>query len=1099
MESVEAGPSRPRLSNTTHELEPETPGTTARRRSWFGLGSPTKAANPLPAQLETGKPSLGNTFHALEDDGEPPDSKDREGSPGTLRRRRMPTKGSIDDDDVMELKDSSGRSMRRRESDTTIRRSDHEPPDAKFDADTLKIPIIPARTSSTTDWSNPPIDLHLDKEQPPVPLDRPLPPLPDSSPQSGPSYRRIIPHEIVVIPSSPSRFSNGPRSSRPSTADSLRVEGSSFGRRSRSSSRTRSRSSSRTRTGHDPLPSALGIGHPNGRRGSAHDFDDDRPPPVPVKNISVSSPVRTRDSSPAPGGRIAFADLDQEIRPPTDGRRDRMRRARSFSGILGRTASSSTHASASSSRSQSPEKMERLADEQEEGTVKAAGVLGWFGLKRTVKRQSSEGRLPVAVATHQAAEESFEPKRKLSAEEPESEEDHLLAADRPGSVHEEVRTPDTPRRPELRSQASERTVVPAAQGRIASLFNRKSSSASQPPEESPPLAESMPSPVLPPAQAQPIPGGARRRPDTADSSQSSVRSGHFDPEISDFADQYASTPTDGEENLLSPDASVHWGPGIRPWMGGSELHRSPRSSISSGPASMPEKSILMASTLSQESKRHDAAAAGGRLRSSSDAIKPQSINSDEKQHGEPRASTRSLQPSPFTDGRPKLHSRSSTGNVSTLGQKVRNVFSRPSSSRGRSHTLSQPPTTAPPSLDVDEFGGLPSRVLDRTSSFRPSSSRSSSDLPSPGSRRGILSRDVAHSSLLGSHGSDSRGFLSETPERSPRTSFTGASTSSIASGSGESSRKSTDPPPVPEMLPRSRGRPRASTLSSGVTFNSLLPPLSPNLFPVSATPPRRRPSAIARLSQGLLSSGTSSPRSNSLFPLPPKPSSPFSPGIGISDDATSTSVSSAASPRPSAGSISAAADNAAIKAASVRRDDETVEEYLQRVTTTVGRGDVARVLASRSVQRQHIPSFADLAHSADHFHTEALNLYMSGFDFTQNALDIAIRRLLMHMSLPRETQQIDRVIEAFSVRYEACEPNLFSGKGWLGTFDQDQHADTCSDNTYVLAFSMMMLHTDAFNKHNRNKMTKADYVRNTRLDGVPPVVLEVGDKVEIMR
>lgn len=37
---------------------------------------------------------------------------------------------------------------------------------------------------------------------------------------------------------------------------------------------------------------------------------------------------------------------------------------------------------------------------------------------------------------------------------------------------------------------------------------------------------------------------------------------------------------------------------------------------------------------------------------------------------------------------------------------------------------------------------------------------------------------------------------------------------------------------------------------------------------------------------------------------------------------------------------------------------------------------------------------------------------------------------------------------------------------------------------------MMMLHTDAFNRHNKNKMTKADYVRNTRLDGVPETTLE---------
>jgi len=54
---------------------------------------------------------------------------------------------------------------------------------------------------------------------------------------------------------------------------------------------------------------------------------------------------------------------------------------------------------------------------------------------------------------------------------------------------------------------------------------------------------------------------------------------------------------------------------------------------------------------------------------------------------------------------------------------------------------------------------------------------------------------------------------------------------------------------------------------------------------------------------------------------------------------------------------------------------------------------------------------------------------MSRFDFTHNALDVALRRLLMHMSLPRETQQIDRIIEAFSVRYEDCEPGLFIQKG----------------------------------------------------------------------
>lgn len=67
--------------------------------------------------------------------------------------------------------------------------------------------------------------------------------------------------------------------------------------------------------------------------------------------------------------------------------------------------------------------------------------------------------------------------------------------------------------------------------------------------------------------------------------------------------------------------------------------------------------------------------------------------------------------------------------------------------------------------------------------------------------------------------------------------------------------------------------------------------------------------------------------------------------------------------------------------------------------------------------------------SADDFCAEALRIYMTRFDFKHNPLDVALRKLLMHMSLPRETQQIDRIIEAFAVRYEQCEPGLFVQTG----------------------------------------------------------------------
>ena len=47
------------------------------------------------------------------------------------------------------------------------------------------------------------------------------------------------------------------------------------------------------------------------------------------------------------------------------------------------------------------------------------------------------------------------------------------------------------------------------------------------------------------------------------------------------------------------------------------------------------------------------------------------------------------------------------------------------------------------------------------------------------------------------------------------------------------------------------------------------------------------------------------------------------------------------------------------------------------------------------------------------------------------------------------------------------------------------------DHAYVLAFSLIMLHTDAFNPSNKRKMTREDYTKNTRLPGVPIEVLDV--------
>lgn len=138
--------------------------------------------------------------------------------------------------------------------------------------------------------------------------------------------------------------------------------------------------------------------------------------------------------------------------------------------------------------------------------------------------------------------------------------------------------------------------------------------------------------------------------------------------------------------------------------------------------------------------------------------------------------------------------------------------------------------------------------------------------------------------------------------------------------------------------------------------------------------------------------------------------------------------------------------------------EETPDTYAARIDQTVERSEVATVLAS----------------SPENFFSEALRCYMRKFLFVGNALDIALRKMLMELRLPKETQQIDRVMEAFAKRYNECNEGLFASE----------------DQPYILAFSLMMLHTDAFNRNAKNKMSKADYVKNTSSSGVPQDVLE---------
>lgn len=108
-----------------------------------------------------------------------------------------------------------------------------------------------------------------------------------------------------------------------------------------------------------------------------------------------------------------------------------------------------------------------------------------------------------------------------------------------------------------------------------------------------------------------------------------------------------------------------------------------------------------------------------------------------------------------------------------------------------------------------------------------------------------------------------------------------------------------------------------------------------------------------------------------------------------------------------------------------------------------------------------------LTETDDLFRRECLHHFLlHHFDFTGCPLDIAMRILLIFLKLPKETQQIDRLLIEFSkVYYEVQCGNTGSCPFWV---DQNQ--------LYFLSFSLLMLHTDYFSPKNKFKMTKNEFI-----------------------
>ncbi|KAI9483711.1 MAG: hypothetical protein EXX96DRAFT_477260 [Benjaminiella poitrasii] len=90
---------------------------------------------------------------------------------------------------------------------------------------------------------------------------------------------------------------------------------------------------------------------------------------------------------------------------------------------------------------------------------------------------------------------------------------------------------------------------------------------------------------------------------------------------------------------------------------------------------------------------------------------------------------------------------------------------------------------------------------------------------------------------------------------------------------------------------------------------------------------------------------------------------------------------------------------------------------------------------------------------------------MNNFDFSKQRLDVAFRTLCSKLYLKAESQQLDRIIEAFSRRYFECNPDTLL---------------RCFDVVYAVAYSLLLLNTDLHVVGDwATKMSKSSFVKNT--------------------
>ncbi|KAM5351781.1 hypothetical protein ACJ41O_004504 [Fusarium nematophilum] len=93
-----------------------------------------------------------------------------------------------------------------------------------------------------------------------------------------------------------------------------------------------------------------------------------------------------------------------------------------------------------------------------------------------------------------------------------------------------------------------------------------------------------------------------------------------------------------------------------------------------------------------------------------------------------------------------------------------------------------------------------------------------------------------------------------------------------------------------------------------------------------------------------------------------------------------------------------------------------------------------------------------------------LQAYMELYNFTNHSIVHALRQVCGRLVFRAETQQVDRILVAFSKRWCDCNPN---------------HGFKATDVIHTICYSIMLLNTDLHLADIEQKMTRSQFIKNT--------------------